>query len=108
MSEDLKHECGVAALYLLKPEKGQKADKSIPDNVASLMPAMLLDLQNRGQLATGYSAYEPERQQIIKTAKDLGGVNEAFRMSHPGKHRAIVEEHSGVAAIGHTRYATSG
>lgn len=108
MSEDLKHECGVAALYLLKPQKGQKADKSIPDNVASLMPAMLLDLQNRGQLATGYSAYEPERQQIIKTAKDLGGVNEAFRMSHPGKHRAIVEEHSGVAAIGHTRYATSG
>jgi amidophosphoribosyltransferase len=108
MSEDLKHECGVAALYLLDPSPDLPASEDDPENVAALMPAMLLDLQNRGQLATGYSAYDPNRQQIIKTVKDLGGVNEAFRMSHPGKHQAIVSENSGIAAIGHTRYATSG
>ena len=109
MSEDLKHECGVAALYWLAPSKEEgEAGADGFENVAALMPAMLLDLQNRGQLAAGYSAYYPLREQIISTVKDLGGVTEAFRMSHPGKHESIVSEHDGIAAIGHTRYATSG
>ncbi|MFT5368439.1 MAG: amidophosphoribosyltransferase, partial [Candidatus Latescibacterota bacterium] len=109
MSEDLKHECGVAALYWLAPSKDDaETDKNDFENVAALMPPMLLDLQNRGQLASGYSAYNPQNEQIINTTKDLGGVTEAFRMSHPGKHESIVSEHAGIAAIGHTRYATSG
>ena len=69
---------------------------------------MLLDVQNRGQLAAGLSSYNPERAQILDTYKDVGTVIEAFRMSHPDKHRAILSEYSGLAAIGHTRYATSG
>lgn len=109
MSEDLKHECGVAALYWLNPQKGkEQTEKNDFENVAALMPAMLLDLQNRGQLAAGFSAYHPNREQLITTAKDLGGVTEAFRMSHEGKHKSIISENDGIAAIGHTRYATSG
>jgi len=109
MSEDIKHECGVAALYWLRPPKDRKNNMDYDfENVAALMPPMLLDLQNRGQLAAGYSAYNPNREQIIRTAKDLGGVTEAFRMSHPGKYESIISENDGIAAIGHTRYATSG
>ena len=111
MSEDLHHECGIAALYRLNKSagrsgRGKKAADG--DNVAAMMPGMLLDVQNRGQLAAGLSSYNPSRPQMLDTYKDIGTVAEAFRMSHPAKHRAILEEYAGKAAIGHTRYATSG
>jgi amidophosphoribosyltransferase len=69
---------------------------------------MLLDLQNRGQLAAGISTYDPERPQILDTYKDVGTVAEVFRMSHPAKHEAVLARYAGRAAIGHTRYATCG
>ena len=104
MSEDIGHECGVAALYWLR-ENGDADDF---ENVAALMPGMLLDLQNRGQLAAGYCSYQPNRDHLLRTFRDLGGVTEAFRMSHPGKYQSIINQYAGIAAIGHTRYATSG
>ncbi len=103
MGEDIRHECGVAALYWLN-----QSDAEDFENVAAHMPGMLLDLQNRGQLAAGYCSYHPKRDHILHTFKDLGGVTEAFRMSHSGKHKSILNQHAGLAAIGHTRYATSG
>jgi len=111
LSEDIHHECGVAGLYWLdKPVgRGGAASKLITDgDVLKLIPSMLLNLQNRGQLAAGLSSYNPQRQQIIDTFKDIGTVAEAFRMSHPSKHAAILSKYSGRAAIGHTRYATCG
>ena len=111
MSDELHHECGIAALCLLnKPQaKGGPADQAAGDgDVARLMPSMLLDVQNRGQLAAGMSSYDPDRAQAIDTYKAVGTVAEAFRMSHPPKHRAILAEYAGRAAIGHTRYATCG
>lgn len=114
MSEDLHHECGVAALYWMDhvptlAAKSNGAAELVQDgNVAPLMPYMLLDLQNRGQLASGMSTYNPSRPQLLDTFKDIGTVAEAFRMSHPAKHQAILAEQAGRAAIGHTRYATCG
>jgi len=111
LSEDLHHECGVAALYWLDRSMARPgpASRSVQDgNVAPLIPSMLLDLQNRGQLAAGLSSYHPKRAQLLDTFKDVGTVTEAFRMSHPQKHRAILTEYAGRAAIGHTRYATCG
>ncbi len=111
MSEDLFHECGVAAMYWLAepaaPE-GPSAGRVVDGNVAAHMPNVLLDIQNRGQLAAGMSSYNPDRLQILDTYKDVGSVSEAFRMSHPEKHRSILEKYAGCAVIGHTRYATSG
>lgn len=69
---------------------------------------MLLDLQNRGQLSCGISSYNPKRDQIVDTYKDTGVVSDVFRLSHPAKAQAILEEYAGRAAIGHTRYATCG
>ncbi len=108
MSE-LHEECGVAAVYHLPglgvsplcPEQG-------PEQVSRLMPRMLLDIQNRGQLAAGMTTYNPRRNQLIDTYKDVGSVAEVFRLSHRGKFESVMEEYAGRAAIGHVRYATCG
>lgn len=69
---------------------------------------MLLDLQNRGQLAAGFSTWNPQREQLLNTYKQIGTVIEAFRLSHQAKHESIMREFAGRAAIGHVRYATCG
>ena len=63
------------------------------------MPRMLLDIQNRGQLSAGMTTYNPDRNQLIDTYKDIGGVSEVFRsriaaqskpdagVRRPGRHR---------------------
>ena len=111
MSDELRHNCGVAALYWLAEPAGEEgpASQSVTDaDVAGLLPRMLLDLQNRGQLAAGLTSYRPDRPFLLRTYKDIGTVAEAFRMSHPSKFRSILSEYAGRAAIGHTRYATCG
>ena len=45
---------------------------------------------------------------MLDTFKDIGTVTEALRASHPAKYRAILDQYSGRAGIGHTRYATCG
>ena len=111
MGDELHHECGIAAVCLLDRPAGKPgpASRAVTNgDVAGFLPSMLLDLQNRGQLAAGISSYDPRRPQVLDTYKDVGTVAEAFRMSHPAKHRAILQEYAGRAAIGHTRYATCG
>jgi amidophosphoribosyltransferase len=72
------------------------------------MPRILLDLQNRGQLAAGFSTFNPRREQILDTYKQVGTVIEAFRLNHQAKYNSIMQEYGGRAAIGHVRYATCG
>ncbi len=72
------------------------------------MPRMLLDLQNRGQLAAGFSTYNPHRDQLLDTYRQIGTVIEAFRLNHRAKYDSIMREYAGRAAIGHVRYATCG
>ncbi|VTU00194.1 amidophosphoribosyltransferase : Amidophosphoribosyltransferase OS=Pirellula staleyi (strain ATCC 27377 / DSM 6068 / ICPB 4128) GN=Psta_2159 PE=3 SV=1: GATase_6: Pribosyltran [Gemmataceae bacterium] len=107
--DELHHECGVAALYYL-PGHGERSPvwSGDPDQLSRLMPRMLLDLQNRGQLAAGMATYNPDREQIVDTYKEVGTVIEAFRINHPHKYASIMEEYAGRGAIGHTRYATCG
>jgi amidophosphoribosyltransferase len=69
---------------------------------------MLLDMQNRGQLAAGMTSYHPNHNQLIDTYKDVGTVNEVFRLNHRAKFNSIMDEYAGRAAIGHVRYATCG
>src|SRR5580704_11696409 len=107
--DELHHECGIAALYHLQgPEVSPLAPPAGPDQVSRLMPRVLLDLQNRGQLAAGFTTYNPRREQILETYKAIGTVIEAFRLNHPGKAETIQREYAGRAAIGHVRYATCG
>ncbi|NLF31134.1 MAG: amidophosphoribosyltransferase [Planctomycetes bacterium] len=111
MGDELHHECGVAALYWLDTPvgRGGAAEALVrKGDVTPLMPTVLQDIQNRGQLAAGMTSFNPQRPQLIDTYKEIGTVAEAFRMNHSGKHRAILSEYAGKAAIGHVRYATCG
>lgn len=108
MSE-LHHECGVAAIYHLDGEEPSPlCPAQGPAEISRLIPRMLLDIQNRGQLSAGMTSYNPQRNQIIDTYKELGNVNEVFRLSHRGKAENLMSYYAGRAAIGHVRYATCG
>ena len=108
MSE-LHHECGVAAIYHLpSAHPSPLCPPQGPNEVSRLIPRMLLDIQNRGQLAAGMTTFNPNRQQFIETYKDLGAVSEVFRLSHRGKAESLMAQYAGRAAIGHVRYATCG
>jgi amidophosphoribosyltransferase len=107
---ELNHECGVAAVYhAAGPVVSSKAPVAGQImSVARLVPRMLLDMQNRGQLAAGMTSYNPDRPSLLKTHKELGTVAEAFRLNHRAKFEAIMQRLDGPAAIGHVRYATCG
>jgi amidophosphoribosyltransferase len=107
--DELHHECGIAAIYHLYSASISKLP-GLPgaEQVTRLMPRMLLDLQNRGQLAAGFTTYNPRREKILDTFKQVGPVIEAFRLNHKGKNDSIMREYAGRAAIGHVRYATCG
>jgi amidophosphoribosyltransferase len=106
---DLHHECGVAALYHLPGrDPSPLCPPEGPSEVSRLMPRMLLDIQNRGQLSAGFTTYDPERGLLLHTYKELGSVSEVFRMSHRGKFESLMREYAGRATIGHVRYATCG
>ncbi len=106
---DLHEECGIAAVYHLP---GEQLSPLCPDQgfeqASRLVPRMLLDIQNRGQLAAGFTTYNPHRDQLIDTHKDVGSVTEVFRLAHRVQCESLMREYGGRAAIGHVRYATCG
>jgi amidophosphoribosyltransferase len=106
--DELRHECGIAALYHFADGRDSRVWSGDPDQTTRLMTRMLLDLQNRGQLAAGFSSFNPDRDRLLDTFKELGTVSEAFQMSRGHKHASIMEEFAGRASIGHVRYATCG
>ena len=108
MSE-LFHECGLAAVYYL--ENGTTTtlwDEKIADEASRLIPRMLQDMQNRGQLSAGMTTYRGGTGKLLETYKEIGSVAEVFRMSHRAKANSLMTEYAGRAAIGHVRYATCG
>jgi amidophosphoribosyltransferase len=107
--DELHHECGIAALYhFSSPQPSRLAPLTGAEQVSRLMPRMLLDLQNRGQLAAGFTTYNPRRDKLLETYKQIGTVIEAFRLNHQAKYESLMREYAGRAAIGHVRYATCG
>ncbi len=106
---ELHHECGIAALCLLPgTEPPDLLPRELGRNVSRLLPRMLLDLQNRGQLAAGITSYHPDRPSLLATHKDLGSVYEAFRINQRAEHERLMRSLDGTTAIGHVRYATCG
>ena len=84
--DELHHECGIAAIYHLPSlNPSRLAPLTGPEQVSRLMPRMLLDLQNRGQLAAGFTTYDPRREKLLDTYKQVGTVIEAFRMNHKSR-----------------------
>ncbi len=106
--DELHHECGIAAIYHRPGAASVLGPLQGPQHVSRLMPRMLLDLQNRGQLAAGLASFNPQREKLLDTYKQIGTVIEAFRLNQKAKYESIMEEFAGPAAIGHVRYATCG
>lgn len=104
----LHHECGVCAVYHLPNAPLSDICPDGPEHASRLLPRMLLDIQNRGQLAAGITTYNTERKQLIDTHKDLGSVTEVFRLAHREPCERLMQEYAGNAGIGHVRYATCG
>jgi amidophosphoribosyltransferase len=73
-----------------------------------MIPGMLIDMQNRGQLAAGMATWHPGRDKLLVKWRDVGSVSEVFRTNHRDKFESIMRRHAGPAAIGHVRYATCG
>lgn len=108
MSE-IHHECGVAAIYCVKIDPSSNVCTfNDLDDTSRLMPRMLQDIQNRGQLAAGMTSYSTSRRQLLETYKEIGTVAEVFRLSHKAKSNSLMKQYAGQAAIGHVRYATCG
>ncbi|MEZ6093504.1 MAG: amidophosphoribosyltransferase [Pirellulaceae bacterium] len=110
MSE-LFHECGVAAIYHLPTGEISRLLPAENINTASgLIVRMLQDMQNRGQLSAGLTRFHatPENGQLLDTYRELGTVQEVFRLSHEAKAASLMTRYLGPAAIGHVRYATCG
>ena len=108
MSE-LYHECGVAAVYHLpNKEASPLAPLGDPDKTSQLISRLLLDIQNRGQLAAGMTTFNSKRNQLIDTHKDVGTVTEVFQLNHQQTFNNLMKKYEGPAAIGHVRYATCG
>ena len=89
---DLHHECGVAAVYHLPGAASPLCPPQGPEEISRLMPRMLLDIQNRGQLSAGMTTYNPDRKQLLDTYKELGSVSEVFRLSHRGKCESLMQQ----------------
>ena len=79
MLDDTGHNCGIAAVfvrgnlkkyepYYPKFENGNGADKH---DAMLLMYKLLLNLQNRGQLSAGITSFCPDRDQLLKTYREL-------------------------------------
>ena len=108
MSE-LFHECGIAAVYHLPHhEPSPYAPRQGRDETSRLMPQLLLDVQNRGQLAAGMTSYNHSRKQLLDTHREVGTVAEVFHLNQREQAEALMREYAGQAAIGHVRYATCG
>lgn len=73
-----------------------------------MIPRLLLEIQNRGQLAAGMTSYRPNHPQLIDTYKDVGTVTEVFHLNHQAEAISLMDKYAGIAAIGHVRYATCG
>ena len=106
---ELHEECGIAAVYYLgQGEPCKFAPPAGPNEVSRLIPRILLDIQNRGQLAAGITSFNEDRKQLIDTYKQVGGVNEVFRLNQADEADELMRDYAGPAAIGHVRYATCG
>ncbi|MEZ6057379.1 MAG: amidophosphoribosyltransferase [Planctomycetaceae bacterium] len=106
---ELHHECGIAAIYKYAAGDSTRYISEKQQLAASrLIPRVLLDIQNRGQLAAGMTVYRPKQKRLLTTHKDVGTVTEVFHLNHPEPAEKLLSSLEGVAAIGHVRYATCG
>jgi len=101
MGEGLHDNCGIAAV-------SAKEQSELKESVVYSLYKLLLSMQNRGQLSAGITTFNPIRAELLDTHKDLGLVNDVFRINNKTKSMKIMTRYAGSKGIGHVRYATCG
>ena len=102
MDENIGEECGVFGVYVKNP-KIKTAD------LTSITYPALYSLQHRGQLSAGQASYNDSgKGEILRVLTEVGPVEDLFKLKKPHKKIEIQRYLSGIAAINHVRYATSG
>jgi len=99
---DVKHECGVAAVYLKKP-----LSQFDIGGAANYLQVMLEQQQPRGRLSAGVVVHS-EQNKGLRRHVGPGLVSQVFRLSEKKRHRSLMEFLSSSSGVGHVRYATSG
>ena len=98
-----KEECGIAAIYL----KNLNLNNSI---VPEAIYRILSHLRHRGQLSTGICVFSPQapekRTKVLKVKKEMGDVDDLFRLKNQVYFKEFMEHFKGIAGIGHNRYST--
>lgn len=84
----MNEECGIAAIYSFNN-----------NSIDNYIYRILLNLQNRGDISTGITIYNPNDSNILSTKKGLGTVENVFKNGY---------SNNDMAAIGHVRYSTVG
>lgn len=105
---ELREECGVVAVYHLPGRENSPLCPDGREQATRLLPKMLLDIQNRGQLAAGVTRYRSDSPQLLLTHKEVGSVTEVFALGHRERFERLMSSLAGPAGIGHVRYATCG
>lgn len=90
--------CGIAGVYLFDKEK----------NVVPVLYDILIQEQKRGELSAGIATYHDQRPKRIEVHRELGLVNEVFRVRDKREKIKISRTLRGFAGLGQVRYATSG
>jgi amidophosphoribosyltransferase len=110
MIDKVDHNCGIAAVFIRgNMDKYKSLYPNVDEEYAMpLMYKLLLNLQNRGQLSAGVASYSADREKLLKTYRNIGQVNEVFKMNSTGKRKRLFKAYSGQKMIGHVRYATCG
>jgi amidophosphoribosyltransferase len=102
MADECREECGVVGIYLKNPSLTRT---DTPAHLYSLLKAV----QHRGQLSAGIGVYSPgDFGDLIRTHKEVGSVDELFRVQDSDSAKEFLRSYGGVAGIGHVRYATAG
>jgi amidophosphoribosyltransferase len=107
MLDAVYEECGLAVAAYLGNDAGGISTAD-PVDASRLIPGMLLDMQNRGQLAAGITSFNQDRRRLLTTHKQLGGVSEVFQLADKPGHAKLMDSLAGSVAIGHIRYSTCG
>ena len=88
--DKFREECGVVAVYHLPGREKSPLCPEGSEQATRLLPKMLLDIQNRGQLAAGLTRYRSDDPQLLLTHKEVGSVSEVFALGHRERYDRLM------------------
>ena len=83
---EVHDECGVGAVFV--KDKAKEKDKAL-----YYLYKLLLNMQNRGQLSTGFTSFNKNNAQLLMRYRHVGSVNQLFKTHNQQKSKSIFEKY---------------